>query len=65
MRPHPLGPLVAIHNFTEEDQYLSADLPRSQGVENPFDRIERAVVPMMDDYIHLQPYESMWLTERP
>lgn len=65
LRPHPLGPLVAIHNFTEENQYLSADLPRSQGVENPFDRLLQRPLPAGEDHIHLRPYEAMWLTERP
>jgi amylosucrase len=65
LRPHPLGPLVAVHNFTEHEQFFSADLPRSQGIESPFDRIKQETVPMIGNNVRLQPYEAMWLSEGP
>lgn len=62
-RPHPLGPLVAIHNFTEEDRYASLELPRSQGIRQPFDRLREAPPEIAGDAIRLGPYESVWLTD--
>ena len=66
LRPHPLGPLVGIHNFTEEDQRLSAELPRSQGVYNPYDRLsEQRIEIEPGDLLRLNPYETLWLTDGP
>ncbi|MGB3682389.1 MAG: alpha-amylase family protein [Rubrobacteraceae bacterium] len=65
LRPHPLGPLVAVHNFTEIEQTFSADLPRSQGVERPFDRIKQKPVDLDESGISLRPYEVMWLSDGP
>jgi amylosucrase len=63
VRPHPLGPLVAVHNFTEQEQYVSADLPRSQGIEEPYDRIGQSRVPVIGGrLIRLEPYETLWIT---
>ncbi|MDP8938688.1 MAG: alpha-amylase family protein [Actinomycetota bacterium] len=65
VRPHPLGPLVAVYNFTEHEQYVSADLPRSQGIENPFDRITGSLIPITGNDLRLAPYEVLWLTDEP
>ncbi|CAN5900713.1 alpha-amylase family protein [soil metagenome] len=63
VRPHPLGPLVAVHNFTEDEQFFSAELPRSQGVDEPFDRIRQSPAPILgDSLIRIAPYETLWLT---
>lgn len=66
VRPHPLGPLVAVHNFTEDERYFSADLPRSQGVQDFHDRITGRPLPVgPDDTIRLEPYEAVWVFDRP
>ncbi len=59
-----MGPLVAVHNFTEEEQRFSAELPRSQSVYNLYDRItEKRVEIERGDGVRLGPYESFWLTD--
>ena len=66
LRPHPLGPLVAVQNFTELEQRFSAELPRSQGVYNPYDAISTRRIPVeTGDTITLAPYETFWLTDAP
>ncbi len=66
VRPHPLGPLVAVHNFTEHEQHFSAELPRSQGVYNLYDKTsERPVKIQGGDIVRLGPYEALWLIDSP
>lgn len=66
VRPHPLGPLVAVHNFTEHDQHFSGDLPRSQGVYNFYDRVSgRPLNIESGDTVRLGPYGSVWITDGP
>ncbi len=64
-RPHPLGTLVAAHNFTEDAQRFRADLARSHGIYNLYDAIsERRVRIETGDMIELSPYQSVWLLDR-
>lgn len=63
VRPHPLGPLVAVHNFTEQDQRFSAELPRSQGVHEPYDVISESSIQPSGNTIHLAPYQVFWLLD--
>lgn len=66
VRPHPLGPLVAVHNFTERERYFSAELPRSQGVYNPYDRISEEPLRIRHgDTLRLGPYRVFWISDRP
>jgi amylosucrase len=66
VRPHPLGPLVALHNFTEHEQHLSLELPRSQGVHDPYDRLREGPPDIIyGDTVRLAPYEVVWLTGSP
>lgn len=60
-RPHPLGPLVAVHNFTEEEQVVDEGLYRHLGIARPFDRISGAQLPSGGG-IRLAPYEVFWIT---
>ncbi len=63
VRPHPLGPLVAVHNFTEHDQRFSGDLPRSQGVYDFHDRISgQPLIIGGVDTVRLGPYQTVWIT---
>jgi amylosucrase len=62
-RPHPLGHLLALHNFTEEERFASLDLPRSLGIHEPFDRISRKKPETSGDDLRLTPYQVLWITE--
>jgi amylosucrase len=62
-RPHPLGPLVALHNLTEVPQHVSADVVRGRGVEGELrDRLGGDVVEWAAGIIRLEPYGSLWIT---
>ena len=62
-RPHPLGHLLALHNFTEEERLVSLELPRSQGIYEPFDRISRMEPETSEGNLRLAPYQVLWITE--
>ena len=63
VRRHPLGPLLALHNFTEETRYVSLDLPRGLGMSSPVDRISGRAPRVLEDDVELAPYEVLWLTD--
>ena len=65
VRPHPLGPLLALHNFTEEVRYASLQLPRGLGIASPVDRMSGHAPGTLGDDIELSPYEVLWLTQAP
>jgi hypothetical protein len=53
-----------VHNFTEDEQFFSADLFRSQGIEEPFDRIsQKPIFVVGESLVRLSPYETLWLTQ--
>ena len=62
-RPHPLGHLLALHNFTEDERFASLDLPRGLGIHRPFDRIRRKQPETSGDDLRLAPYQVLWITE--
>lgn len=62
-RPHPLGHLLALHNFTEEERFASLELPRSVGINEPFDRISGKEPEISGDNLRLAPYQVLWITE--
>lgn len=65
-RPHPLGTLVAVHNFTEDEQRFQTDLARAEGIYNLYDAIsERRIRVETGDMIELAPYQSVWILDRP
>ena len=64
VRRHPLGALLAVHNFTENPRYVSLDLPHSLGITSPVDRISGNAPRLRGDDIELSPYEVLWLTDR-
>lgn len=64
LRRHPLGNLVALHNFSEQRQVVDASLLHEQGVHRPFDMISEAAV-SIDDWCRLEPYGRLWLIETP
>lgn len=60
-RPHPLGTLVSLMNFSERAQTLPASLLREHAIEQPYDQITQSFVPVEDDVITLTPYQRYWL----
>ncbi|MGI8649733.1 MAG: alpha-amylase family protein [Rubrobacter sp.] len=65
VRPHPLGALVALHNFTEQTQYINQDALHEPGLRGPYDHLTASRVPQTPGDIVLAPYQAMWLTEAP
>ena len=64
-RAHPLGTLVAVHNFTEDEQRFPTDLARSEGIYNLYDVVsEHRVRVETGDMIELAPYQLVWLLDR-
>ena len=65
VRQHPLGPLLALHNFTEDVRYASLEVPRGLGMTAPVDRIGGHAPRTLGGDIELSPYEVLWLTDAP
>lgn len=61
MRPHPLGTLVGVMNFSEHAQALPASVVRDHGIEQPYDQITQTFIGIEDDEIGLTPYQRYWL----
>jgi amylosucrase len=64
-RPHPVGMLLAVHNFSENEQWLDAGLVRSQGIYNPHDNLRGIPLWLDRDRLRLEPYGSLWITDGP
>ncbi len=60
-RPHPLGTLLAVYNFSEREQRLNAGPLWDRGLELARDRITGEYVDAGDALI-LPPYARLWLT---
>jgi len=60
-RPHPLGTMIAVLNFSERSQRLSGEVLRSHGITQPYDQIEQTFVSVEDGTLHLTPYQRCWL----
>ena len=60
-RSHPLGILVAIYNFSEEQQGLSRGWLQAQGLDGAFDVLEQRFVTFSGDRLNLGPYARLWL----
>lgn len=65
VRPHPLGPLLALHNFADDVGYVGLDLARNLGMASPVDRISGRAPRVLGDDLELSPYEVLWLTDAP
>ncbi len=65
VRPHPLGPLLALHNLTEKTRYASLRVPRDLGITSPMDRINGRPLRLLGDDLELPPYGVVWLTQSP
>jgi amylosucrase len=62
VRRHPLGPLLALHNVTEEPQRVDAWALDLVG-PNPVDRIAGGPAPDDGAGLLLIPYQAVWLTD--
>ena len=60
-RPHPLGTLLAVLNFSEHGQTLPASLLRDHGIDQPYDQITQSFVGIEDDVLSLTPFQRYWL----
>lgn len=61
VRRHPLGNLVAIYNFSEQGQSLSAELLQRYGLYEAFDQLEQRFIDTQDGQVRLGPYGRLWL----
>lgn len=62
-RPHPLGDLVALHNFSEQTQALKSEVLTNRGIHQPLDRITGEAVGISDGWFRLAPYGRIWLVD--
>lgn len=63
-RPHPLGDLVALHNFSEHPQIVSAEPIWDRRIFRPADRITGARIDVSDGWLRLGTYAKLWLVDR-
>lgn len=63
VRPHPLGDLVAIHNFAEQAQVVASDTFDRRGIHQPFDCITGEMMHVADGWLRIAPYARHWLVE--
>jgi amylosucrase len=62
VRRHPRGPLVAVHNVTEQLQHASPIALSRVGHEHPVDRITGQPARVDHGEVVLDPYQAVWLT---
>ncbi len=62
-RSNPMGHLLLLANFHEREQSIKADLLHFGGLRGNIKNIltEESLPAITDKYIHLEPYESLWL----
>lgn len=60
-RPHPLSTLLAVYNFSEEHQRISAGRLYEAGLQGNYDVLEERFVDLSDGTLHIQPYGRLWL----
>jgi amylosucrase len=61
LRRHPLGPLAAIYNVSDEPQELDAGWLADLGLRQPFDQLEQRFVDLGAGRLALRPYDRLWL----
>jgi amylosucrase len=62
LRRHPLGPLLAVHNVTEQPQHVSPVALDLVGHDRPVDRISGRPARVEQGQVALDPYQAVWLT---
>ncbi len=60
-RPHPLGNLVCLYNFSETGQAIPAQLLHERGIGSAVDAITERPLPFWGGMVWLEPYARLWL----
>lgn len=60
-RPHPLGTLVGLLNFSEAPQTVEAAVLHDHGLERPYDQIAQTFVDLGSGRLTLAPYDRRWM----
>jgi amylosucrase len=60
-RPHPLGELVGVYNFSEGAQDLDSGVLSARGLNQPFDQLTQAFVDVSRGRFNVPPYGRYWL----
>ncbi len=61
LRRHPLGPLAAVYNVSEEPQELDSGWLVELGLRQPYDQLEQRFVDLGGGRLALRPYDRLWL----
>jgi amylosucrase len=62
-RPHPLGSLVGLYNFSETGQGLNAQVFLERGIWNPMNAITGQRLEVWNGMVWLEPYARLWLVQ--
>ncbi|MGL4608986.1 MAG: amylosucrase [Trueperaceae bacterium] len=65
VRKHPLGNLLCLYNFTEGVQWFRSYWLYDQGIFSVYDTLGETFIIVVDDHITLQPYQGLWLVNKP
>jgi len=60
-RPHPLGTLLAVYNFTEQTQFLPVGALGAHAFTEATDRLSGRTVTPQGGLLELPPYARLWL----
>jgi amylosucrase len=61
VRPHPLGRLLALYNFSEQTQFLPVAALGTHAFTEASDRLSGQKVTPRDGWLELRPYVRLWL----
>lgn len=61
VRPHPLGKLLALYNFSEQAQFLSTPALGVHAFATATDRLSGRRMSFRDGWLELPPYARLWL----
>jgi amylosucrase len=60
-RPHPLGELVSLYNFSEAPQQLDMGPLVERNLHQPFDQLSQSFIDVSGGAVRLPPYGRLWL----
>lgn len=61
LRRHPLGPLVALYNVSDEPATVATDWLQQLGLVNAFDQLGQRFIDLSPAQWHVAPYARHWL----
>ena len=61
VRPHPLGTLLALHNFSEQTQVLALSALGAYTFTEAIDRLSGETLTPQEGLLELPPYARLWL----